>query len=154
MRFIRQLLDFLDQSIEVELLFDSRVLLPASGLGVEAEQVADGAADLVTANYEKDNVSVLLNNGKAGFGSANDYAAGGSPAAVAIADFNGDSFLDLAVANAGTNDVSVLVGKGDGTFAAPLIPNVDAADGINAFGLGDFTEIASLIPSSPTRSIA
>jgi hypothetical protein len=30
------------------------------------------------------------------------------------------------------------LGNGDGTFAAPLIPNVDSADGINAFGVGDF----------------
>jgi hypothetical protein len=30
------------------------------------------------------------------------------------------------------------LGNGDGNFAAPLIPNLDSADGINAFGVGDF----------------
>ena len=31
-------------------------------------------------------------------------------------DFNGDGRTDLAVANFGSNDVSVLLGNGDGTF--------------------------------------
>jgi trimeric autotransporter adhesin len=30
------------------------------------------------------------------------------------------------------------LGNGDGNFAAPLIPNLDSSDGINAFGVGDF----------------
>ena len=39
-------------------------------------------------------------------------------AAVAVADLNGDGKLDLAVANNGSNNVSVLLGNGNGTFAA------------------------------------
>ena len=31
-------------------------------------------------------------------------------------DFNGDGRTDLAVANYGSNDVSILLGNGDGTF--------------------------------------
>ena len=38
------------------------------------------------------------------------------PSAVAVADFNGDGILDLAVTNAGSNNVNVMLGKGDGTF--------------------------------------
>ena len=34
-------------------------------------------------------------------------------------DFNGDGHLDLAIANVGSNDVSVLLGIGDGTFVDP-----------------------------------
>jgi len=37
---------------------------------------------------------------------------------VAIAHLNGDGKLDLAVANAGSDNVSVLLGNGDGTFGA------------------------------------
>ena len=44
-----------------------------------------------------------------------DFAAGSSPQSVAVGDFNGDGALDLAVAN-GFNDVSVLLGNGDGSF--------------------------------------
>ena len=48
------------------------------------------------------------------------YAAGTQPAAVAVGDFNGDNKLDIAVANRGSNNVSVLVGVGDGTFLAAV----------------------------------
>jgi hypothetical protein len=42
---------------------------------------------------------------------------GEAPASLALADFNGDGVLDLAVANDKANTVSVLRGKGDGTFS-------------------------------------
>jgi hypothetical protein len=35
-------------------------------------------------------------------------------------DFDSDTDIDLAVANRGANDVWILLGKGDGTFAAAL----------------------------------
>src|SRR5229473_3050778 len=44
------------------------------------------------------------------------YNTGVAPIAVVTADFNGDGRLDLAVANAVSNDVSILLGNGDGTF--------------------------------------
>src|SRR5438105_4093410 len=47
-----------------------------------------------------------------------DFATGPNPFAVALADFNGDGKIDLAVANSGTSTVSVLLGNGTGTFGA------------------------------------
>jgi hypothetical protein len=47
-----------------------------------------------------------------------DYAAGSTPYGVVTADFNGDGKLDLATANYNSNDVSTLLGNGDGTFQA------------------------------------
>jgi hypothetical protein len=45
------------------------------------------------------------------------HAAGGfEPYGVAAGDFNGDRISDLAVANYNSNTVSVLLGKGDGSF--------------------------------------
>ncbi len=49
-----------------------------------------------------------------------DYAVGSAPPAVMVADFNGDGKLDLAVTNISSNSVSILLGKGDGTFGAPV----------------------------------
>ena len=41
---------------------------------------------------------------------------GSSPYRLAEGDFNGDGILDLAVANYGSNTVSILIGNGDGTY--------------------------------------
>ncbi len=50
------------------------------------------------------------------FLNAVPFAAGSRPYSLACADFNGDGKPDLAVANAISNDVSILLGNGDGTF--------------------------------------
>src|SRR5437667_2569204 len=57
------------------------------------------------------------------FITAPTYAAGSRPDSAAVGDFNGDGIPDLAVANYGSGyplyisgNVSVLLGKGDGTF--------------------------------------
>jgi trimeric autotransporter adhesin len=55
---------------------------------------------------------------------------------VAVGDFNGDGIPDIVSAPHG--GIAMSLGKGDGTFMTPLIPNVDSGDGINAFGVGDF----------------
>lgn len=45
--------------------------------------------------------------------------AGDTPRTICAADLDGDHDLDLAVTNQGGNDISILVGDGDGTFLAP-----------------------------------
>jgi hypothetical protein len=54
------------------------------------------------------------------FNPAVNYAARSNPYAVYAADLNGDGEPDLAVANEGSRDVSVLINNGDGTFAAAV----------------------------------
>src|SRR5260370_14365732 len=56
--------------------------------------------------------------GRSGFFAPLAFDAGSGPSAVAVADFNGDGIPDLAVANQNSGSVSVLLGKGDGTFQA------------------------------------
>src|SRR5574341_97509 len=41
---------------------------------------------------------------------------GNMPRALVADDFNGDGHLDIALANAGSEEVIILIGKGDGTF--------------------------------------
>jgi uncharacterized protein (TIGR03437 family) len=67
-------------------------------------------------------VAILLGHGDGSFGTATNFPAGPGPLSLALADFNGDGKLDLAVGNTGGVDgsVSVLFGKGDGTFLAPV----------------------------------
>jgi hypothetical protein len=107
--------------------------------GAEAYSVAlgdvnnDGKPDLIVANGCQSAsqctggvVGILLGNGDGTFQSAKTYAAGGLvSSSVATADVNADGNLDLIVANQCLNStctsggVSVLLGKGNGTFQAP-----------------------------------
>jgi len=51
-------------------------------------------------------------------------------------DFNGDGILDLAVTNRNGADVTILLGKGDGTFTAA--PGTGALTNLTAVAIGDF----------------
>src|SRR2546425_3833486 len=78
---------------------------------------ADGKTDIAAANSA--GVSILLGRGDGTFQAAIQYATGTNRNSVAVGDFNGDGKPDLAVANFSGNSagsVSVLLGKGDGTF--------------------------------------
>src|SRR5712692_8185121 len=50
------------------------------------------------------------------FEEAQNFAVGQPPWSGAVGDFNGDGVQDLAVANSNSNNVSVLLGNGDGSF--------------------------------------
>jgi uncharacterized repeat protein (TIGR01451 family) len=91
------------------------------------------------------------------FRSATGYAVGSSPQSVVVGDFNGDGKLDLAVLNTGSNNVSILLGNGDGTFQAAK--NFDAGD--NPFGifLADFNgdgklDLAVFMPGNASNSVS
>jgi hypothetical protein len=85
----------------------------------------DGCLDLVTVDQRANGVSVLLGNLGDGsctgtFGHPVNTSVGPatSPSAMYIADFNGDGNMDVVTANnaTGANTVSVLLGKGNGSF--------------------------------------
>jgi ankyrin repeat protein len=52
------------------------------------------------------------------FSAPTNFTVGSNPRFIAIADFNGDTKPDLAVANTFANSVSILIGTGTGTFGA------------------------------------
>ncbi len=70
------------------------------------------------------------------FAPATAYPVGTSPSAIVVGDFNGDGKSDLAVANVGSANVSVLVNKGDGTFHAAVTSPTGTAP--QAMAAGDF----------------
>lgn len=88
---------------------------------ISADFNGDGKKDLATANNTSNDVSILLGTGTGSFGTAVSYTVGNNPNPFSLtsADFNGDLKVDLAVANANTNDVSILLGNGAGSFSAP-----------------------------------
>lgn len=92
----------------------------------------DGANDLAAANYSSDFANgvalVLLNNGDGTFAEAIAYGEGAVAGSrlVAIGDLNGDGDGDLAVSNLASEDVSVLLNHGNGTFAAAITYDVES----------------------------
>ena len=70
------------------------------------------------------------------FKPAQSYAVGTNPTSVAVGDFNGDGKLDVAVANSGSSNVSILLGNGDGTLQPAR--NFDAGVAPNGIAVADF----------------
>jgi len=62
--------------------------------------------------------------------------AGTQPQGLLAADFNADGKLDLASANKASNNVSILLSNGDGTFTAKS--TIPAGPGANWLAAGDF----------------
>jgi len=82
------------------------------------------------------------------------YSVGINPTSVAVGDFNRDGKLDIAVANNGSSNVSILLGNGDGTlqpavnFDASVAPNGIAVADINGDGKLDVAVFLSPNTSS------
>ena len=84
----------------------------------------DSGLDVATANqgflFFGEGTDVLLGNGSGGFFADNQFQGDGGADSVAVGDFNGDGDTDLVLANCCSGDVSVLLGAGNGSFAAPV----------------------------------
>jgi hypothetical protein len=87
---------------------------------VASDLNSDGKRDLAVANGGSNNVSILLGDGTGNFTAAgtSPEAAGTTPFSVAASDLNSDGRPDLAVANIGSDDVTILLGDGTGNFTA------------------------------------
>jgi hypothetical protein len=115
---------------------------------VAGDFTGNGHVDLAVVNNNYSlaksagTVSVLLGNGDGTFQPQVTYAvgsdaAGAAPNTIVAGDFTGDGHTDLAVANGGSDTVSVLLGNGDGTFQPQVTYSVGA--GLSAIVAGDFT---------------
>ncbi|CAF5007109.1 unnamed protein product, partial [Rotaria socialis] len=69
----------------------------------------DTLLDIVVANSNDKNVSVLLGYGNGFFQNQMTFSTGSGPYSVAVGDFNNDTRLDIVVANFWSNNVSILL---------------------------------------------
>jgi hypothetical protein len=86
-----------------------------------ADLTGNGKTDLVVTSNVTDAVSVLTGNGDGTFQAVRQYAIGPGVSSQivrnpVVADLNGDGIPDIVATNFSANDVSVLLGTGDGTF--------------------------------------
>src|SRR5262249_48768876 len=114
---------------------------------VLADFNGDGRLDLAVSNYGgygspyDGSVSVFLGRGDGIFESRMDYSTGDASWGIRAAELNGDGNVDLVVANYGADgptqsSVSVLLGRGDGTFQHSV--NYQAGVGSCATAIADF----------------
>lgn len=85
----------------------------------------DGYTDIAVANNNNGGagtVSVILGNpgGDEFFAGQVTYPVDAGPIGLVTGDFNGDGILDLVTTNEASSTLSVLLGVGDGTFAAAI----------------------------------
>ncbi len=122
--------------------FQSHVDYSFSGLAQPNSILAsdfnnDGKPDVVVVNGS--GATVFLGNGDGTLKPPVAYGSSNFATSVAVGDFNADGKLDLAVSSYGSGSngvVSVMLGKGDGTF----FPSVNYASAPSPFSLvkGDF----------------
>ncbi|HWQ32378.1 MAG TPA: FG-GAP-like repeat-containing protein [Blastocatellia bacterium] len=102
----------------------------------------DGRADLLfTSNCQRQfGLSVMLSGSDGSFSAPVKYAAGSSPVITAIGDFNGDARADVVVTDTDSTpgSISILTGKGDGSFNSPVKLPYPFGNGLVA--AGDFNE--------------
>lgn len=91
------------------------------------------------------------------FVARRDFLVGQSPCCVALSDFNGDKFTDLAVVNVQSNSVSILIGNGDGTFQPAS--DISFATTPSAIAVADFNgdgkaDLALIVAGSSSASLS
>ncbi|MFH0989347.1 MAG: FG-GAP-like repeat-containing protein [bacterium] len=95
----------------------------------------DGKPDLATTNNSSSSISVFQNTSSIGsitstsFASKVDFVSGNAPATLSIGDLDGDGKPDLAIANDGSNSISLLRNALQPLASPPMITSFSPTSG-------------------------
>ncbi len=104
----------------------------------------DQVLDIITSNLYSNNLSIVLGKGRGEFGEKGGYAdcqqiaVGENPREVLVLDFNQDQKLDVLVICANNDTLSILLGKGNGTFSP--VQNVKMGFAARGMAVADVNE--------------
>ena len=128
-----------------QLVFQARTEVPlidAPRAIAAADVTGDGWVDLILAGTGRGSVSIYPSHGAEDgdegqrFRPARDYVLGGGPFDLALGDLNRDGHLDIAVANADSDTINILINSGAGLF--PTRVDLPMPGNPRGIALGDF----------------
>ena len=101
----------------------------------------DHQMDIVVANSGTNTIGIFLSKGDGTFANQQTYSTGSEsrPYSIVVSDFNDDNYLDIAVANYGTNNIGIFLGNGNGTFADQKIFSLGSSRPL-FITIGDFNK--------------
>jgi hypothetical protein len=107
---------------------------------------SDTRLDIAVTNSASNNIGVFLGHGNEPFAGVTTYSTGTSskPHSVAIADFNNDNRLDIAVANYGTDNIGILLGLSNGIFYKMITYNTGTGSAPYSVAIADFNNDSQL----------
>lgn len=103
---------------------------------ITADVDGDGHADIVTANSESQDLSLLLGDGNGGFAPEVRLPLAIAPLPLVAGDFNADGNVDLCAAERGGANMVVLLGDGTGGF--PLAVTTRVGSSANRIAAADY----------------
>ena len=99
----------------------------------------DDRMDIAVAGYP-DKVGILLGYGNGTFQNSTTFSSGynSNPLWITVHDFNRDNQPDIATANYNTNNVGILLGYGNGSFASVITYSAGYGSEPQCICVGDF----------------
>ncbi|CAF4471177.1 unnamed protein product [Rotaria socialis] len=99
----------------------------------------DNRLDIAVTNSALNSISIFLQNGKDIYAGMQSYSTGSKsqPYAVAVADLNSDGLLDIVVANYGTDNIGIFLGRRGRVFSTLATYSTGTSSGPSDIDIAD-----------------